>query len=51
MTEILSHPTLLHNEGSKILPEEAVNITHGEGQIPVYPSNKENWETLAFPKL
>ena len=48
MTEILRHPTLLYNiEGPSILPEEAVNIAPGEGQIPV----EENWEALAFPKL
>ena len=52
MTEVLRHPTLLHNiEGPSILPEQAVNIAPGEGQIPVYHSNEENWETLAFPKL
>ena len=40
VTEILRHPTLLHNiEGPSILPEEAVNIAPGEGQIPVYHSN------------
>ena len=52
VTEALRHQTLLQNiEGHIILPEQAVNIAPGEGQIPVYHSNEENWEARAFPKL
>ena len=52
MTEKRRHPTLLHKiEGPSILPEEVVNIAPDEGQIPVYHSNEENWEALAFPRL
>ena len=48
----LRHPTLLHSiEDPSVLPEETVYIATGEGQIPVYHSNQENWEPLAFPKL
>ena len=50
--EVVRHPTVLHNlEGPSILPEQVVNIAPGEGQIPVYHSNEENWEALAFPKM
>ena len=49
---VLRHPTLLQNiQGLGILPQQAVNITPGEGQIPLHHSNEVNWEALAFPKL
>ena len=31
-------------------PNEIVNITPGEGQIPVSFTLEPNWEALAFPK-
>ena len=48
----MRHATLLRNiEGSNILPDQAVNIVPGEGQVPVNHSNEENWKALAFPRL
>ena len=52
VTRDTQNPALLHYiEGPGILPEEAVSIAPGEGDISFYHSNEENWEALAFPRL
>ena len=44
-------PTVMYNvDGPNISPSEIVNITPGEGQIPVSFTLEPNWEALAFPK-
>ena len=44
-------PTVMYNvDGPNISPNEIVNITPGEGQIPVSFTLEPNWEALAFPK-
>ena len=37
-------------DGPNISPSEIVDITPGEGQIPVPFTLVPNWEALAFPK-
>ena len=50
-TPSLPFPTVMHNiDGPNISSCEIVNITPGEGQIPVSFTLEPSWETLAFPK-